>query len=137
MSDSEILKVLLKTPNAIHYANASIWNDQTPIFTSVYLSDLECVRLLLVAGSDPNHKTLEGESLLDYASTFGASKEIWELLLQFGASPDTASSDSNRRMAEVLKMPLVVASSDHVEQSKKQDESERAQETPSQQKTAM
>lgn len=70
--------------------NAKNGKGQTPLHLESLLGHEENVRILLVAGADPNIETNDGGSAINYAigGTIGGYSSIVELLLKAGVPPD-------------------------------------------------
>lgn len=115
MCDATLLKLLLRSSSrsAIHWVNTLIWNDQSPLFSAIYLDSYECVKLLLDCGANPNHQTLEGDSPLDYCDKYNVSQEIRDVLIQYGATSPSSLSEINQDMIGTQQMAVLggVASS--------------------------
>lgn len=85
-----IIEILLKTtpkPDIDARGGRAV---STPLNVACYRSQLEAVRLLLEAGADPTTENNKGESCIFWAkrraSRKKANKEIYDLLIQYGAA---------------------------------------------------
>ena len=102
----EILRAVLATEsgrNSLECPGGSRMS--TPLHVAAACGYIECVRVLLDAGADPNERNMYGENGLQWAEIHG-HRETADLLLQKGADPRLLDP-SSAYYEEVLRQPRV------------------------------